>query len=326
MKCAWDILVDNLGFESCTELYEKFMPPIFAGELIYHYTSSSGLQSILKENPDKLILRASRFDCLNDKMEGTFARKIFINNCNEMYHKGEIDKDLHSILVNTSPTKTTLFYNVGGRRKPIRINREQFLTSLSQDGDSLAMWKYYSKGTQYDGRNIGLLTSEITNSLKEQFWEKEASFSIFPVVYREEEQKELITGFINLIKEAKKYNQDDKLVRALVSEQLAQWALVFKSQHFSHEEEVRIVIDVGRTTKNGVLQGSPIPIKYRDSNGYIIPFIELNLSKNSLESVTLAPIGCEKEMKDIQKTILEDMLCRYGYSAKGYNSGIDMRY
>ena len=41
MKCALDILVDNLGFESCTELYEKFMPPIFAGELIYHYTYST---------------------------------------------------------------------------------------------------------------------------------------------------------------------------------------------------------------------------------------------------------------------------------------------
>ena len=53
VKCALDILVDNLGFESCTELYEKFMPPIFAGELIYHYTSSSGLQSILKENPEE---------------------------------------------------------------------------------------------------------------------------------------------------------------------------------------------------------------------------------------------------------------------------------
>lgn len=321
-----DILVNNLGFESCNELYKKFMPPIFAGEVIYHYTSSSGLQSILKGVPDKLILRASRFDCLNDKTEGIFARKVFVEICNEMYQKGEINEDLHSILVNTPPTKTTIFYHVGDRGKTTRINREQFLAALSQDGDSLAMWKYYAKGNLYDGRNIELVTSEIENSLEAQFIGKEVAFRIFPVVYRKEEQKELVTGFISIIKESRKYNQDDKLVRALVSEQLARWALVFKSQHFSHEEEVRIIIDVGRKTNNGVLQESPIPIKYRDSNGYIIPFIELNLSKNSLRSVTLAPMGCEKDIKDMQKTVLEDMLCRYGYQAKGHYSGIDMRY
>ena len=73
---------------------------------------------------------------------------------------------MYSILVNTSPTKTALFYNVGEKGKTTRINREQFVASLSQDRDSLAMWKYYSKGIQYDGRNIGLfLTKEITNSL-----------------------------------------------------------------------------------------------------------------------------------------------------------------
>ena len=320
------MLVNNLGFKSCNELYKKFMPPVFEGETIHHYTSSSGLQSILKGDHDKLILWASRFDCLNDKAEGFFARRVFVEICNEMYHKGEIDEDLHFILVNTQPTKTTLFYNVDGKKKPIRINREQFLASLSQDRDSLAMWKYYAKGNHYDGRNIELETTEIINSLEMQFRGKEVAFRIFPVIYRKGEQKELISGFISVIKESRKYNQDDKLVRALVSEQLAQWALVFKSQHFSHEEEVRIIIDVGRKTNNGVLQESPIPIKYRDSNGYIIPFIELNLSKNSLRSVTLAPMGYEKDIKDMQKTVLEDMLCRYGYQAEGHYSEIDMRY
>ena len=326
MKSELDILVNNLGFESCDELYMRFLPRIFEGEIIYHYTSSAGLQSILKDVPDTLVLRASRFDCLNDKTEGIFARTVFIDICNEMRKKNEIDESLYSILVNTSPTKTAIFYNVGEKGKTTRINREQFVASLSQDRDSLAMWKYYSKGIQYDGRNIGLLTKEITNSLGVQFSGKEVLFRLYPVVYKREKQEELITDFISIIKESRKYNQDDKLVRALVAEQLSHWALVFKNQYFSHEKEVRIIVDVGRKTKDGILQESPIPIKYRDSNGYIIPFIELNLSKNSLKNVTLAPMGCEKDMKDIQKNILEDMLCRYGYSAKGYNSDIDMRY
>ena len=326
MKSALDRLVNDLGFESCSELYKKFMPPKFEGEIIYHYTSSSGLQSILKSKPDKLILWASRFDCLNDKSEGTFAKTVFTETCDEMYQNGEINEDLHSILLNTPPTKTTLFYNVGDKRKITRTNREQFLTSLSQDRDSLAMWKYYSKGAQYDGRNIGLSTKEIINSLNNQFLGKEVLFRFFPVVYRKEKQKQLISDFIKTIKESRKYNQDDRLVRLLISEQLSQWALVFKNQYFAHEEEVRIVIDVGRKTQNGILQEPPIPIRYRDSNGYIIPFIELNLSKSSLKAVTLAPMGCEKDMKNIQKGILEDMLCRYGYSAHGYNSEIDMRY
>ncbi|BBK21949.1 hypothetical protein [Amedibacterium intestinale] len=69
-------------------------------------------------------------------------------------------------------------------------------------------------------------------------------------------------------------------IRYIISNQLYDWSLVFKSEFFQHEEEVRVIVYVAKRT-----QSSPIDIHYRYNFGLSIPYILLKVEKDLLHCI-----------------------------------------
>lgn len=286
----------------------QYMPKEYSDSDIFHYTSPSGFESILTKDKRNAILWASRYDCLNDISEGTIAQKMFKQVCDEMLDSEEITSEMHSLIYNVSAAKTVLIpINQKDKTVITRPVCDVYISSFSLDPDSLAMWSYYSKGNKCEGYNIGFCPSEIIDSLESMFFNKEIKAEIFPVVYTEKEQKNYIRSLVLKLQEHYAEEYKDQ-IRCIISEQLCKWKLIFKSEYFQHEKEVRIIVYVGKRTKDGVPEPSPIEIKYRSNYGFLVPYIELKIEKTGITFATMGPLHCDEAQKASQKSVLQDML------------------
>ncbi|OUQ55257.1 hypothetical protein B5E58_12575 [Tyzzerella sp. An114] len=304
--CLLDEFYNNLGASSQHEFHEKFMPEQYK-EKIYHYTSPSGLASILFGNSEALTLRASRYDTQNDTSEGEVVMEVYRKVLKKFSNIENIPKNLDNI----KPTRTLLMYpEINGKIKITRPECEKYICCFSKNPDSLPMWNYYSKGNAYEGYNIGLDVNEFNNCLGKIYKNIEVSSKVYPIIYDEDEQEKLVESFIKKV--LSQYSpKHDFSVRYTISNQLAMWQLLFKSKYFKHEEEVRVIINVAKKTSS---KKSPLDIKYRANGMYIIPYIEMNLDKECLSSLMFGPQQWNDEQKNHQIKIMKNMLVENGYS------------
>lgn len=293
---------------------------------IYHYTSPGGFESILFRNPLEIELWASRYDCLNDISEGSLAGEVYKEVCLEMKESKEITEEFYDLIKGVPPARTMLMWHTAeGKDNLTRPEYERYICSFSKNSDSLAMWSYYSKGNMYEGFNLGFLTHTLEESVKEHLQSYETMVHIYPVLYERVKQKELIHGFITKLAEC--YEEGDETsVRYMVSNQLVQWSLVFKNEYFKHEEEVRLIVDVG-VKKWGTPSSIPqLKVNYRITKGFTIPYIKLQIDKYALSYVTIGPLLCDQKSKENQVVIMEDRLTLNNYSALVQYSEIPVRY
>ena len=181
------------------------------------------------------------------------------------------------------------------------------------------MWNYYSKGNKYEGFNIGFNSQSLKETLSRFLIGIEATFHIYPVIYEKAEQKRLIERLLLSLTDF--YCAENiSRIRAIISTRLIDWGLIFKKDYFKHEEEVRIIIDVAKRE----LQR---PIRYRESCGYIIPYIELKLEKEDVSYVNFGPLLRQERQMDNQIAIMEEMLKGNGYTLTHVDySRIPIRY
>lgn len=314
-------------FQILMGLNISYMPEEYR-EDIFHYTSPVGFKSILFDDKEAITLWASRFDCQNDVMEGRIVLSVFKEVCDEMKKIGELGERLYDLIYDLPPTRTHLFIRFDKKGSPIftRPECDRYITCFSKNNDSLAMWNYYTKGNRYEGYNIGFSPEEICTDLEKQFSDSEIDVKIYQVVYDKDIQKSIIRKL--LLKLEKNYEEKwENQIRYIVSNQLFDWSLVFKSEYFQHEEEVRIITYVAKRTKGGKLEKSPIDIKYRDSFGLSIPYIVLKVDKALLKSVYIGPLYCEECQKQVQKNIMNERLFYNGYEEIAIRySNIPVRY
>lgn len=290
----------------------SYMPEQYRGN-IFHYTSAAGFSSILFSSSNDIILWSSRYDCLNDKSEGIIVLSLYNEVCNELHEDGIISSDFYNDILDITIAKTQLFMPlVNGRIKPTRPEYERYVTSFSKNSDSLSMWNYYSKGNKYEGYNIGFLSESLKRYFEEYFNGQEVNVKIYPVIYSKMKQKQLIKKLI--LKMYKEYEPQFKTsLRYIISNQLLDWELIFKSEYFQHEEEIRIIVDMAKRTKNGELQPRPIGVKYRYNCGLQIPYIELKIKKEELKTINIGPLQYEDEQKRKQICIIKEMLIENNY-------------
>lgn len=94
---------------------------------------------------------------------------------------------------------------------------------------------------------------------------------------------------------------------------------MFKSEYFQHEEEVRIIVDVARREKG-------IPVDYRITSGYIVPYIKMPLDKCDVSYAIFGPLQCGQEQKVHQLKVMEEMMAAKGYAALVDYSKVPVRY
>lgn len=308
-KCCFCILSDK-----------SYLPKIPLTD-IYHYTSAVAFNSILfnSEDSDEITLWSSRFDCLNDKTEGKFVTKLYEEVCWELLNDKIITKGFFNTIIGLRPSEKALFHFRPEQKKLSEMKEcSRYITSFSTKKDSLPLWNYYSKGNYYEGFNIGFYLNEFIECLKYYFNDKYVNVYMYPVIYHENEFKDLIKKIVlELYSSYDGSNQD--LLTGFISQRLFDWSLCFKCDKFEHENEVRVVIDVAEDEND-------VQVKYRIYKGYIIPYIEIKTPKSVVSSVSFGPLLLEENEKEQQKRILKEMLRSKNYDADVEASEIPVRY
>lgn len=308
----------RLGADSQLDFHETFMPAQYEGKL-YHYTSPAGLTSILFNDPQALTLWASRYDTLNDALEGEMALEVYRKVCASIESEKKISIDLESI----RPTRTLLMQsNINGKIKTTRPECERYICCFSRNPDSLPMWNYYAKGNAYEGYNIGVDIESLNLSLTQEYQNIEVSSKTYPVIYDETEQEKLVRSFMQKV--LSKYTPEyDYPIRYVISNQLAMWQLLFKNKCFEHENEVRVIVSVAKSTST---KESPLEIKYRTNGMFIIPYIEVKLNKKCVSSIMMGPQQWNERQKRHQVEIIKGILSKHQYTAKVECSEVPVRY
>lgn len=298
----------------------KFIPVFEEGDL-FHYTSPAGMNSILFSNENEIELFASRCDCVNDTSEGKYIIDVYDDAITELCKENQItDRQFYNIKSIMPSDKELIHTYVENECVSVAERKcNNYICCFSTDDDSLAMWNYYSKNSKYQGYNIKLFTIEAKESLRKYF--SGTSIKWYKVIYDCEEQKKLIKDFIL---EILKYfdNVSISSIKSVISSQLAEWSRCFKHPCFSHEKEVRVVVSIPQDEENELL-----PVEYRQKDMFIIPFIRLRFSKESLSAVTISPLYCTDGEKEQQIKILQERLKRNKYETCDVNpSQVPIRY
>ena len=287
---------------------------------IFHYTSSNNINPILF-NEDTVVLWASRYDCLNDISEGTLPQIRFAEVCEELRRSEQISEEFYNLIHQINPTKTDLtFITTDHCIRPFRGEYDTYVTSFSEAYDSLAMWNYYSKGSRYEGINIGIRTQMLLDSLEMNgHIEGKIKVCAFKIIYDAIQQREIISTFIEEL--FSKYEPgDESSVRYHISTMLSSLKMRFKNKCFEHENEVRVIIHVFKKYKEEV------PVKYRTFAGYFIPYIELKFDKGAVCQLTTGPMVGTEQQKQLQQSVIHEMLENHDYYITEKSSEIPVRY
>lgn len=240
----------------------------------FHYTSPEGLIGILKTRT--FFFTDSQF--LND-----FREKININEELDLFwrrNRRNYDREFYNLLNRIRVTQyedSGFSYIDNYTEKPCRY----FVLSLSMDGDSLSMWKYYSKTGDYNGYCIGLFSHALTDEWIDRITGAAVIASM--VEYYTEDKQEIITRVVERLFTIWQSYERSPLLDEKIIKEFTSWisveALFFKDQCFEDEKETRYVAIVP-TDKLKDLQYEYKGNKYkmydfRIVNGMFIPYIKM---------------------------------------------------
>lgn len=292
------------------DIEEKYYELVFENQLtdfdemgknVFHYTDMNGFLGIAQKK--KLTFWFSRFDSLNDKMEGKSFQEIFETSCSSLLAEQKISEDFYDLIIPLTIKKERMFQCSKDPFDIAFLPYQAYVCSFTEMEDSLAMWNSYVKNGQYNGCCIGLMSSIFDEynhfeNLDDAEREKEeiGILTLYRVIYHNWEKvnfyKEAILKIYCLYKEG----LDEIKVVNYIEHILGESYLAFKDPAFIHEKEIRAVRYIptdGQENMKNIHE-----IKYRNKNGYIIPYIELEFKNiGYFNFVTLAPLINEDQAK-----------------------------
>lgn len=285
----------------------------FAFGPMYHYSSPEGFLGILREkNP---TLWFTRYDSLNDYSERGHIFDCIRTYCDNGVKKGVLHPGFSDFVKNIKPVEECLFaYELkytnteNGEEKTYTRHKtdpcDVYLCCFSFDADSLAMWNYYSKSNRYEGYNIGFIGLEhaYKGNLQTSY-----TLDFRRVIYNDREKKELLDEYLKPLNDyyPKATSRERSEIELCVRLFVETYQFLFKHSSFSHEKEVRAILKVPR-------KGGPYPKHFRNSNGYIVPYVELEFPKSSVTEITSAPML----QKELAERNIKELLQTYQYPDK----------
>lgn len=289
-------------------------------DLIYHYTNTDGFMGILSPKSNGLVLWFTRYDCLNDKTEGTELKRILDLVSEKLFSDEVITNNEYEIIKNLELGNKVLYIKTyyGENKEPITRgvyeDSYKFILSFCKNPDSLEMWRYYSKKDQ--GYCLGFEKNALSIFTKVDPFNVDKSKNIklswHDVIYDNSKKEELIEDAIRRAKNdaIRTHKQFDKqyyisFVNALITE-VENYQFSFKHNCFKNENETRAVISVPK--RKTIFEGhDDMEIKFRTSNGMIIPYVEYEFPKKCLQSVMTSPTATE-HMKSVTQDYIDNFI------------------
>lgn len=284
---------------------------------MYHYCSPSVVENILLT--DKIQLRFTKSDCMNDLSEGNQALGMFKLAVEECHVLGQITDKYRDYLLNVEQIAIDLYSkNIAddifrNMYEKFCVGFQYYLCCFSADGDSLPLWNYYVKDKKYEGYCIQLDHNKIE---KAKFHNEEYEIWVSSVIYFEffDQCKDLILRHKGYFRYAKE--KELATLSYMFSCYLEKYKLVVKNHCFRHEIEVRAILRQKRD--------EPLVVQYDWSKGFPRPYIIVDFDKSAFRSITIGPLL----EKDISRTNTENFLCSRDYPSKNRvrNSKVPIRF
>ena len=259
---------------------------------IYHYTSPLGLLGIVS---DRTKLWFSRYDCLNDKLEGRFVYTVYRDTVNRLLKSNKISEDFCQLVQSFKFNSIEFFPCKVEDTTPegviqvvdcmVSLEYQSYLCCFSTNWDSLPNWNYYSKDVSNRGYNVGFATDELTRAVATQGC---YLLEFKKIQYGESVLKKQITELMLAVYQRRQELGKDGVLH-VISSQLFEWLLTTKSDHFKHEQEVRAILKVPLMIPAEVKK-EKLETRYRTINGYIVPYVELEFNKECVSEITLGPL------------------------------------
>lgn len=269
---------------------------------IYHYTSISGLMSILKNR----TLRFTNIRYLNDREEVNVGIDQLANITSSIYSKFDAgQKILKHVELSAHNLK--------------KQGTQTYICCFSVGNDELAMWNYYTKDPSSQGYNIGFYYKDLICSLLKLNPELENCTLTFGLVDYcidttplDPEPTSKKKSYIDLIGDEYTKLIDEvlqnqsttdfatmdekiKVLRYAGSEgtfrtcHLPELVFFLKKDYFYAEKEFRIVINVPDDTIDKFIKEHQRKYQYRTNNGMLIPFLELDFDVDSIIGIKSSP-------------------------------------
>lgn len=236
--------------------------------VVYHYTTASGLESILRNG----VLWATDLLYLNDSAELEYVFSLLSN---------AADAGSFSTLPGVEMKGAQLLTDIIERLKRTYIDAARiYVACFCKCGNLLSQWRGYAGGT--GGFSIGLQWNELQTarslSRRGQQWDFE------PIIYDLADQNAQVKDIVLPTLAAALRNWSPTateeealaLTGALLTATLVQLGRIgptFKSSAFAEEQEWRAI----RRTDSG----QPEPVKFRSAAVGLTPFIELDITDSS---------------------------------------------
>lgn len=242
---------------------------------ISHYTSPQGLKGIIENSS----LHFTDRNFLNDSSEGIYVLDLISDNL-------EYICDDISFIKPFIKEKCNEY-----KEKAVRNKFHTYQCSFSKNKDSLCMWNYYTKGDTIKGYSVNFNRELLIKSLRTKT--PKGNEGLRPyfglVIYNKKRQLEIVKGIIHKFTEGcEKDFVKRGLIISLIMEKILDNGAFFKKPCFDIEEEYRIVF-VTVLTEKLEHYGIPSSEKFKEKNGYFLPYIERNFSPNSIKETVFSP-------------------------------------
>ena len=262
--------------EILNEYFDCNIEKIKSNRNLYHYTTLSGLMSIIKHDQIWITDR----DYVNDKLDKNYSKNI-------------IEKQFKEINI------TNIFDEIYN----IFVPKKEYVFCMSSENDLIHQWQYYGKN---DGYAIGFSTDK----LLDEVMNNKINYVVGKILYDEKLQIDFLKKIIEIIMEVKEkfanlggaYSDYFGPEHALSSA----YSLM-KSKHHECEKEIRITL-----FQNTYGEINPkIKENYRPGNGMVIPYYNFKFkNKLPIKSITIGP----SIEQDIAERSLRSFLEKYNYN------------
>ena len=257
-------------------------------ETLFHYTSIDTLEKILTESfgREYIILRGTHFEYLNDTKEVKFAIDIMQEIAKEFEDQGK-DISKKKLSEHLTSARWKRLTNSFG------IKSDLFITSFSENYDSLPMWNMY--GNNGNGIAIGCKKSKIKTENNE--------FSAWGRCYYDKQKVKdsFQMYFPDIYDDITINNGQIRIGPELFLNDLSFHFGILKHKSFDYEREWRFMKQLNLDRQQ---------IKFHSSSGILKPFIENKFPKSDLKKIV---IGLCAD-KDLSEQSVKMLLQNAGFS------------
>jgi hypothetical protein len=288
---AFDELEKFSNGELFSRLVSVHLPPYFDTEepsylqmlqppdqrLLHHYTDAVGLQGIIQSN----CLRASAARYLNDSSEVDYGCSVVTSVIEEWLEKNELNRPSPSPAIRVLELLRKAFDDPEyGLARSANI----YVGCFCENENLLSQWRAYgSKGGYSIAFEIEDSSPTVSLAVPDQSWEARLEKVVYDPITQVQRVGELLAQSFKHIRECA---PDDNAIQGVhsktfiietsefLSELLLDEIATFKNPAFEEESEWRLVVRPRWIDKSANFSTSSL-IKFRESRGYLVPYLEL---------------------------------------------------